>query len=273
MGKYTEFGKRMKEYESVPKIRLTRRTPVIIRLDGKAFHSFTRGFDKPFDDVLIKAMQDTMKYLCRNIQGCVLGYTQSDEISLLLIDYQTINTSAWFDNQVQKICSISASLATYFFQKHFRYRCEEAKDVKRGIWEAHMSAINTKMPLFDSRCFNLPKEEVTNYFYWRQQDATRNSIQMVGQAYFSQSQLHCKNTDQIQEMLYQTQGINWNDFPTVKKRGSCCTKQDIRVVFTSNTGEKTVVMPGRKMWVIDEDIPIFTGEGRDYIERLVHIGE
>lgn len=107
---HDDLGKRMKEfYEQVPKTRLVRRMPVAIRLDGKAFHTFTRGFQKPFDDVLIAAMQDTMQYLCENIQGCVLGYHQSDEITLILVDYKNLNSSAWFDYEVQKMCSIAAS--------------------------------------------------------------------------------------------------------------------------------------------------------------------
>ena len=115
-----ELGKRMKEYyENITKIKLMRRTPVIIRIDGKAFHTFTRGFKKPFDEILIKSMQETTKYLCENIQGCVLGYTQSDEISLLLIDYKNLNSSAWFDYEIQKICSIAASMATMAFNKSF----------------------------------------------------------------------------------------------------------------------------------------------------------
>ena len=117
-----ELGKRMKEYyENIPKIKLMRRTPVIIRIDGKAFHTFTRGFKRPFDEILIKSMQETTKYLCEKIQGCVLGYTQSDEISLLLIDYKNLNSSAWFDYEVQKMCSISASMATMAFNKSFAH--------------------------------------------------------------------------------------------------------------------------------------------------------
>ena len=115
-----ELGKRMKSYyESVPKTKLMRRTPVAIRLDGRSFHTFTRGFQKPFDEVLGRAMRETMKYLCENIQGCVLGYTQSDEITLILVDYKNLNSSAWFDYEVQKMCSISASMATMAFNKFF----------------------------------------------------------------------------------------------------------------------------------------------------------
>ena len=114
------LGVRMKEfYEQIPKTKLMRRTPVAIRIDGKAFHTFTRGFRKPFDHILIKTMQETTKYLCENIQGCVLGYTQSDEITLILVDYQKLTSSAWFDYEVQKLCSISASMATMAFNKFF----------------------------------------------------------------------------------------------------------------------------------------------------------
>ena len=106
-------------YEQIPKTKLMRRCPVAIRIDGKAFHTFTRGFQKPFDEVLIKSMQETMKYLCENIQGCVLGYTQSDEITLILVDYKKLTSSAWFDYEVQKICSIAASMATMAFNESF----------------------------------------------------------------------------------------------------------------------------------------------------------
>lgn len=115
----SDLAKRMKEYEAVSKTRLMKRTPVVLRLDGKAFHTFTRSFQKPFDEVLIKTMQETMKYLCENIQGCVLGYTQSDEITLVLIDYKKFNTASWFDYEVQKMCSIAASMATMAFNKRF----------------------------------------------------------------------------------------------------------------------------------------------------------
>ena len=121
-----ELGMRMKAYyEEIPKVKLMRRTPVMIRIDGKAFHSFTRGFKKPFDSVLTKTMQETTKYLCENIQGCVFGYTQSDEISLVLVDYKKLNSSAWFDYELQKMCSIAASMATMAFNKFFAKNIKE----------------------------------------------------------------------------------------------------------------------------------------------------
>lgn len=119
-----ELGIRMKTYyEQIPKTKLMRRTPVAIRIDGKAFHTFTKGFQQPFDEVLIKSMQKTMKYLCENIQGCVLGYHQSDEITLILVDYKNLNSDAWFDYEVQKMCSIAASMATMAFNRFFANEC------------------------------------------------------------------------------------------------------------------------------------------------------
>ena len=175
---HDELGIRMKTYyEQIPKTKLMRRTPVAIRIDGKAFHTFTRGFQKPFDEVLIKSMQETMKYLCENIQGCKMGYCQSDEISLLITDYETINTAAWFDYQVQKMCSIAASMATLAFNRAFDEKVEqeymslEAEAmfpsypdtgyIKEwdNIYKAHEKAF-LKGAMFDARCFSIPKEEV-----------------------------------------------------------------------------------------------------------------
>lgn len=290
---HDDLGCRMKTfYEQIPKTKLMRRCPVAIRIDGKAFHTYTRGFQKPFDEVLIKSMQETMKYLCENIQGCVLGYTQSDEITLILVDYNKLTSSAWFDYEVQKICSISASMATmafnkYFYDNVFVYNATAAVDLsnkKYPFKEVYAKALN-KGAMFDARCFNIPKEEVTNLVYWRQLDASRNSIQMVGQANFSHKELQNKSCNDIQDMLMTQKGINWNDLPTYQKRGSCCVKREFWV--DKNDGEefskeysevldraaidKNAIK--RTEWIIDTDIPIFKCEGREYIDRLVFIGE
>lgn len=270
--KRDDLGNRMKTfYEQIPKTRLMRRTPVVIRIDGKAFHTFTRGFKRPFDDVLIKTMQETAKYLCENIQGCSLAYTQSDEISLLLIDYQRFETSAWFDYEIQKMCSISASMATMAFNKIFRDTVGELHI--KGALEKEYSCILYKAAqkgaMFDSRVFNIPREEVTNYFYWRQLDASRNSIQMVGQANFSHKELQNKSCNDIQDMLMTQKGINWNDFPTYQKRGSCVVKEN----YLDTTPESTDSELIRSRWIIDKNIPIFKGENREYIERFVNVGE
>ena len=270
-----ELGTRMKEfYEGVPKTRLVRRMPVAIRLDGKAFHTFTRGFEKPFDEVLGKSMRETMKYLCENIQGCVLGYTQSDEITLILVDYQNLNSCAWFDYEVQKMCSIAASMATMAFNKFFTKNVnyfEMTHEYDDTINEYCTTLVNAaeKGAMFDARVFNIPKEEVCNLIYWRQLDATRNSIQMVGQANFSHKELQNKSCNMIQEMLFAEKGINWNDYPTHLKRGSCCIKTTIQ---NPNVDIKDGAYP-KSIWMIDLDIPIFKGDDRQYIDKLIYIGE
>ena len=268
---------RMKEfYENVPKTNLMRRTPVVIRIDGKAFHTFTKGFKRPFDEILIKTMQETAKYLCENIQGCVLGYTQSDEISLVLVDYQRFETSAWFDYEVQKMCSIAASMATMAFNKFFkrnvadgyehRYDVKDECSMPYDLYKAYTDAIN-KGAMFDARVFNIPKEEVTNYIYWRQLDASRNSIQMVGQANFSHNELHCKTCNNIQDMLMEQKGINWNDYPTVCKRGTA-------VIYTNYQNPQSLTDKDTiKGWKIDTEMPILKGEDRAYVDNLVYIGE
>ena len=273
-----ELGKRMKEfYEQVPKTRLVRRTPVAIRIDGKAFHTFTRGFEKPFDEVLGKAMRGTMKYLCENIQGCVLGYTQSDEITLILIDYKKLTSSAWFDYEVQKMCSIAASMATMAFNRVFKEEVnawfgEQTVPISESIaqrYNLYMEKIE-KGAMFDARCFNIPKEEVANLIYWRQLDATRNSIQMVGQANFSHNELQNKSCNQIQEMLFQEKDINWNDFPTQLKRGSCCVKSEATITCAKTVDGQVITWAAeRSHWEIDLEIPIFKEEGRQYINNRI----
>lgn len=271
----SELAKRMKDYESVPKARLMKRCPVACRIDGKAHHSFTKGFERPFDEVYIKSMQKTAKYLCENIQGVVLSYQQSDEITLILVDYKEFNTSPYFDYEVQKLCSIIASMATMAFNKFFaeetnEYRIRMKYDDDGYLdkdeynqYVAYNKSIN-KGAMFDARVFNIPKEEVMNLLYWRQLDATRNSIQMVGQANFSHTQLHGKNCSNIQDMLMLEKGINWNDYPTHLKRGSCCVKK----LFKINEGTEQEAT--RNKWVVDTEIPIFT-QDKDYVNKLIFI--
>lgn len=284
---HDDLGCRMKTfYEQIPKTKLMRRCPVAIRCDGRSFHTFARKFQKPFDEVLIKSMQETMKYLCENIQGCVLGYTQSDEITLILVDYKKLTSSAWFDYEVQKICSIAASMATMAFNNIFSkyvngFDLELAyndngidTEENRKLLEIYKKSIN-KGAMFDVRCFNIPKEEVTNLVYWRQLDASRNSIQMVGQANFSHKELQNKSCNDIQDMLMTQKGINWNNLPTYQKRGSCCVKNKIIIDNDGviETAQLRNTSKPENEWIIDKEIPIFKGEGRDYIDRLIYIGE
>lgn len=218
----------------------------------------------------------TMKYLCENIQGCVLGYTQSDEITLILVDYKKFTSQAWFDYEVQKMCSIAASMTTMAFNKFFRdnvgdYLYENYDEQYLADYIETLQNAVDKGAMFDCRCFNIPKEEVTNCIYWRQLDASRNSIQMVGQANFSHKELQNKSCNDIQDMLMVQKGINWNDLPIYQKRGSCCVRNHmISEPYGNRMLDKNA---GENEWVIDKNIPIFKGEDRKYIDDLVFVGE
>jgi tRNA(His) guanylyltransferase len=236
------LGTRMKErYEFRARTFLPRRTHTIIRLDGRAFHSYTRGLDRPYDQQLMDDMAKTAEHLCSEIQGAKLAYTQSDEISILLTDFESIKTEAWFDGNVQKMVSISAAMATAKFN-----------ELRPG-----------KLALFDSRVFVIPDPvEVGNYFVWRQQDATRNSISMAAQAKFFPRQLHLKSSNEMQEMLWQEHGINWNDYDPRFKRGTTfwqVTTTDSIKYIDKRTGEpSTAENVTRRVW--KRDAPHITAE-------------
>jgi len=202
-----DLGNRMKEqYENRTRYFLPRRTYTIIRLDGKAFSSFTRGLERPYDTRFISAMDYTAEKLCAEVQGCKLAYTQSDEISLLLTDFETITTQAYFDGNLQKIASVSSSIATVYFNQAAR-------------------EFTKKKAMFDSRVFIIPDPiEVENYFIWRQQDATRNSISMTAQSLYSHKELKGKDTNDMQEMSFQ-KGVNWDSLPDGFKKGRLTTKE------------------------------------------------
>lgn len=254
-----KLSDRMKGFEYVTRTYLPRRLPVIIRLDGAHFHSFTKGFERPYDNVLANAMNTTMKELVANIQGCVFGYVQSDEISLLLKNDQTIDTSAWFDNNISKMISISASMATLYFNNAFSYEVgeyNEAWNIDDNILHAYYKA-EDRGALFDSRVFVVPENEIVNYFIWRQEDATRNSIQMLGQCNFPHKQLQGLNTGDIQNKLLTEKGINWNDMLTGFKRGRAAYRKAVEVETPNGIVQRNRV-------IIDREIPIFK-EDRDFI--------
>lgn len=268
--KKDSLGDRMKRYEGVPRIYLTRRVPAIIRIDGKAFHTFTRGMEKPFDRILMSVMQDTMKYLCENIQGCVFGYTQSDEITLVLTDYATITTDAWFGYNIQKMTSVAASMATMAFNKCFRKALAECCECQVDTVECQdmLSVMWNKLDraMFDARAFTVPKDEVCNCLIWRQQDATRNSIEAVGQANFSHKELRGKSCNEIQDMLWKERGVNWNDFPVDCKRGSTCVKTMVSTTMQNPNNPSENITVSRRKWVVDREPPIFT-QDRKYVEE------
>lgn len=211
-----DLGNRMKDqYESRTRHKLMRRCPTIIRLDGKAFHTYTRGLNKPYDLDFVRDMQQAAIYLCEEIQGVKCAYVQSDEISLLLTDYTTINTQAWFDYNIQKICSVSASYATAKFNQLRLFR--------DYLYQIDLE--NQKLAQFDSRVFQIADhEEVVNYFIWRQHDAIRNSIQMLARSLYSHKELEYKSSNELQELCFQ-KGVNWNNYHSNLKRGSYISKE------------------------------------------------
>lgn len=257
------LGDRMKDfYEDRTRFKLPRRTNTIIRIDGKAFHTYTKGLPRPFDSGLIEDMNNTTAYLCKNIQGAKFGYVQSDEISILLGDYDTMQTDAWFDNNLQKMCSVAASMATSEFNRLRLMRIASTD----GSFSFHHDIETFKMAEFDARVFQIPLSiEVENYFIWRQQDATRNSISSVAQSLYSPKQLNGVKTDKMQEMIFE-KGINWNDYSYREKRGTVISK----VLETTTTklpkisGEVTYT---RNKWQPVET-PIFS-QDREFIKSLM----
>ena len=259
------LGDRMKDfYEDRTRYKLARRTNTIIRIDGKAFHTYTKGLQRPFDQGLMGDMNKTAEYLCQNIQGAKFGYVQSDEISILITDYDDIDTHAWFDGNLQKMTSIAASLATAKFNQLRIMRHMENAMI--FLEQEHIEEF--KMAHFDARVFQIPyQEEVINYFIWRQQDATRNSISSVAQSLYSAKELHGKKTSDMQEMIFQ-KGINWNDFTPREKRGSIIHR--VEHVYARRDEPimdgKTRVIEAykRKKWEADLNTPIIS-QDKDYL--------
>lgn len=239
MSQQDDFGNRMKDYEDAFRHSLPIRMPVILRLDGCHMHTTLKDCKKPFDDTLIDVFNQVGIYLCEEIQGAQIAYLQSDEISILVNNYKELNTQSWFKNNIQKMVSVSAAMASAKFTSL-----------------SHKIFGETKIITFDSRVFILPKEEVCNAFLWRQNDSTRNSIQMVARSLYSHNECNNKNTSQLQEMAFQ-KGINWNDLPTHYKRGRCIVKKEYQV--------DSVI---RHKWEIDNDIPVFSKD-RNYIEKYI----
>ena len=201
-----KLNERMKNnYESRTQTYLTRRTPVIMRLDGKAFHTFTKKFSFPFDINLLYSLYIATKRLGKEIQGSKFAYIQSDEISILITDYDRLNTEAWFNYNVQKMCSVASSIFSCYFN-------EVISNLKPEIGHQH--------GFFDCRVFNIPEEEVVNYFIWRQRDWWRNSISMLTRAYYSHKECLNKSVKDMHEMLYE-KGANWNDLSPLWKNGQC----------------------------------------------------
>ena len=253
MKKETDLAIRMKSYEERQDFKLLTKMPVVVRIDGRAFHTFTKGMVRPFDDdVLLEAMRRTALYLCKNISGCVFGYTQSDEITLVLTDYENYNSQPWFDYRIQKICSITASMATKEFNTSFRELVNK-KYEKISSEEATLYRNSIDKAMFDSRAYNMPIDDVPNVLYWRQLDASKNSVSQVAQSMFSNKELHGKNQADRIDMLFE-KGLNWYDMPIYLKRGTC-------VVQIINDKKE-------KEWIVDKNAPIFKNDWNYITDRI-----
>ena len=242
------LGDRMKLFEGAYRTHFPPRMPIIIRADGCHFSTYTRGCKSPVDPALIEVMNLTAIELCHQVQGCQIAYIQSDEISLLLNNFKTYDTQSWFDNNIQKVASVAAAIASATFTAN-----------SGKIWYGAI-----KPATFDARAFILPKEEVCNSLIWRQQDATRNSIQMLARSLYSHKECNDKVNSELQEMIFQ-KGKNWNDCPTSQKRGRCVVKQTVEVK-SLNPITKEEAVATRSSWVVDNEIPIFS-QDREYIEK------
>lgn len=274
-----KLGDRMKEYENLTRFKFSKEYPMIIRIDGNAFHTFTKGFVKPFDSILKQAMEKTSIYLLENIPGSQMSYHQSDEISILVTNYKLSNTEPWFDNNISKITSITASMATLYFNKIFSEIVEETlsgceydqvKNYMHNVtaWRKSIQ----KGALFDSRVFIIPKEEVTNYFIWRQQDAIKNAISMVAHSLFSHKSLQNLNSIQKTERMFYEKSINYeNSYSISERRGSVGHRlkplKETKTIV-DKYGNIKIVEFERSRWGTDLNIPVFR-EDRGYIEKFL----
>lgn len=262
--KKDEIGNRMKTYyEDRCRYFLPRRSYYVLRLDGRSFKNYTRGLKRPFDMGLIDDMDATAAYLCKNIQGAKFAFVQSDEISILLTDFDNINTSAWFDGNIQKMVSIAASMATAEFNRLRLVRYTQETGV-----DGYTVGLDTKLigwqeieyfkfAMFDARVFTIPsKSEVGNYMLWRQIDTTRNSIQSVAQSLYSHRELMNKNTSEMQELIFQ-KGQNWNDYPAKLKRGRFIDKVEVELETEFKALQYAQQTYTRSMWKSIE-CPIFS---------------
>ncbi len=248
----TSLGDRMKRYEAAHRHLLPPRTYTVIRVDGRAFHSYLRNAQKPYDYDFMADMDVVASKLCEEISGAVFAYAQSDEISVLVTDFGNRETQPWFGGVVAKQVSISAALAT--------------------------AVLNARRPggqaLFDSRVFSLPNSvEVANYFIWRQRDAVRNSITMAAQAKFSHRELHLVNTSQMQEMLWQQHGINWNDYPDGVKRGRVVRREtgEFPLSYVDKRTKEAVNTTAVRSWWVANPAPHFAlrEDGSDWLSEII----
>jgi tRNA(His) 5'-end guanylyltransferase len=256
MNGYDEFGNRMKSYEAMTEIRLMSYLPTFARVDGRSFHSFTKGMRRPYDDRMAASMIDTAKSLAIETEAS-MAYTQSDEISILLTDFATENTDAWFDGNIQKISSVASSILTAEFNRLRWARMIAIDGMRRELDDPEVTisefsfrwSSQKQTAYFDCRAFTIPdRTEVMNYFRWRQQDCIRNSVSMVAQSNFSHKELHGKNQSDMHEMLHQI-GVNWTtDYTDGQKNGRIIMKETY-ISYGPDVPNFKVVPYERTHWV------------------------
>jgi tRNA(His) guanylyltransferase len=259
------LGDRMKRYEATTRFTLPRRTYTILRVDGRSFHTWTRGLEKPYDTEFMSFMDMAAFALCEQIPGAQFAYVQSDEISVLAVDFLNINTEPWFEGNVQKWASVGASIATaefnvYVASAYFGRMYDMEHDPEAG---KDYSKIAKKAPdaVFDGRVYTIPDLiEVENYFVWRQQDAERNSVMMLARAYASHKQLAGKNRAAQHEIIHAA-GDNWAKHPTNFKHGRVIHK----TVKLNNPAEGV-----RSNWKVNDKTPVFTKD-REYLRGLIPV--
>ena len=248
------LGDRMKEYERAYDFKFSKRMPLILRLDGRAFHTFTKKFKRPYDETFISLMDKIARYLCENIQGAKIAYVQSDEITILIKYYDELNSEPWFGNEMQKILSSSAALASSYFTSLI---C-----LGKALGIKEFSDISWAPVQFDCKAFILPEDEVCNNFIFRQQDWERNSVQLLGQILFSQKELQGKSCKEIIRMC-KDKGTSWSSLPTKLKRGRCIVRKPDTVEVLRSKGKLRLTN-----WAVDDEIPIFK-DNRDYINQYL----
>lgn len=271
------LGNRMKSYEEVSRTVLTARMPMIVRVDGRAFHTYvkrlhTPGTDTPWNPVIRDALTDVARALMAEITGAKIAYLQSDEVSVLVTDYDKHGSQPWFGKVAQKVASVAASIATVAFNRNIQGYIDDELPAEMFPTDA----------TFDARVFVVPREDAANYFVWRQQDATRNSVSMLAHHHFDPGALHGKSWGVMQEMLFSERGVNWNNSPTWQKRGWCVVRrrqrrtvgelraEGARLDIPDHVIVEDHVEVVRQVMEPDWEIPVFTKEP-GYLEQHVDL--
>ena len=268
--KFKGLEDRMLYYRGLSDYRLIPNSYVLLMLDGRSFSSFVKNyFDKPFDDKFINMMNETAKYLCEKIQGCKFAYVQSDEISLVITDFDTPNSDSFFGYRLEKILSISASMASAKFNQLMTLealrRAVDGLD-EYGCINTEEVIANVKLLEFDCKAWNVPSyNDVFAWNLFRQNDCLKNSKQQAAQAWLPHKQLVNKTADEQIALLKEKQGIDWNDFDDGKKYGRFIYKETVTMnseQYGTFERDKFVI---HSAWVLNDE------NGKEKFEKLSKI--